>query len=70
MKFRKIILETIGGWAGEEDDWRQEGTVVYLVRYEPMQQWQHKLRRSDGYGRHRDMELTKLGHLLDIERGN
>lgn len=35
-----------------------------MVRYEPMQQWQYKLRGSEDYGRQQDMESIKLGDLL------
>lgn len=61
----KITLETIGGWVGQENNGSQEDIMVYWMRYEPMQQWQYRLRGSGDYARHQDMELVKLGHLLE-----
>lgn len=66
IRFRKITLETIGGWVGWEGDWSQGDVMIYLVRYKPMRQWQYKLKVS---GDGQDMKLTKLGHLPDIKRG-
>lgn len=65
----QITWETIGGWVGQENNGSQEDIIVYLVSYEPMQEWQYKLRGSEDYGRHQDIELIKWAFIRK-ERGH